>query len=147
MLLIVLPSSGQFHPLEAQIIAPGRDIKLQTFKTRNQLGAVQEWLARLKGGRDGARQGALHHPISALALGRGRSPCSGLRGLGKSKVKPAQYQVLAAQKNTTKFGFLAGSPREHASFLLPAHFPTVSHQALQQLRCRAETLNMSVRLG
>lgn len=41
--LIVLPSSGQSHPLEAQIFAPGGvEARLQNVKTRNQPGAGQE---------------------------------------------------------------------------------------------------------
>lgn len=105
MLLIVLPSSGQSHPLEAQTIAPGRrrGVGLPAFKTRKKLGAVQEWLAHFNRGRDQARSRASLSSVCSttpflLSLRKGKISLLGLRDVGKNKVKQAQCQALATQK-------------------------------------------------
>lgn len=124
MLLIVLPSSGQSHPFEAQTVAPGkrRGIGLPTSKTRKKLGAMQEWLAHFKGGRDQARSRASLGRVCPtapflLGLRKGKIPLLRLRGLGKSRVKPAQYQVLAIQK--TPPNWAPGGLSKRTGFLPP----------------------------
>jgi len=86
-------------------------------------------------------------PHLCFGLRKEKIPLLRLRGLGKSRVKPAQYQVLATYKSVPNLVFwLALQDNMFPSSSLLAS-PAVSHQALQQLTCRAETLNVSIKMG
>lgn len=153
MLLIVLPSSGQSHPLEAQIIAPGRGEALDCKPSRAETSLVlckndlhiskeaETWQGQVPAQAECAPQ-----PCLCFGLRKGKIPPLGLRGLGKSRV-PVQYRVLATQKPPPNLG----SWQAFQENMLPSSSllssPTVSHKALQQLRCGAETLNTSIKMG
>lgn len=82
-------------------------------------------------------------PICGLR--KGKIPLLRLRGLGRSRVKPAQRQVLPTQKPPSSL-LEAVQKNVLPSFSLLA-FPALAHQTVRQLRCGAETLHVSIKVG
>jgi len=87
------------------------------------------------------------HFITHLHYGlrKGKIPLLRLRGLSRSRVKPAQCQVLATQKPPSSL--LEGVQENVLPSCSLLASPALAHQAVQQLRCGAETLHVSMKMG
>lgn len=126
MLLIVLPSSGQRHPLGAWISTPGRGEALDRKPSRPEasLELCKNDLHISKETETWQGQTPAQTPPPQLCFGlrKGKISLLRLRGLDQSRMKPAQYQVLATQK---------ASPNYHSWQALPENtlpsFSLLSH--------------------
>lgn len=132
MLLIVLPSSGQSHPLEAQIIALGRGEALDCKPSRAETSLVlcksdlhiskeaETWQGQVP-----AQAECTPQPCLCFGLRKGKIPLLGLRGLGKSRV---QFNITCLQHKNHHQIWALGRLSKRTCFLPPPCFlPPLSH--------------------